>query len=101
TDRATFMVENSGLTDLWLVLSGPMTVLPLLLFALAAARLPLSTVGNLQYLNPALQLLAGVLILQEEMPPARWLGFGLIWLALAVLVLDASQSRAKRVKALV
>lgn len=100
-DRATFMVENSGLTDLWLVLSGPMTVLPLLLFALAAARLPLSTVGNLQYLNPALQLLAGVLILQEEMPPARWLGFGLIWLALAVLVLDASRSRAKRVKALV
>ena len=90
TNQATFLAGAPDVTDLWLVLSGPMTVLPLLLFALAAARLPLSTVGSLQYLNPALQFIAGVFILKEEMPLARWLGFGLIWLALAVLVLEAS-----------
>jgi chloramphenicol-sensitive protein RarD len=101
THRATFAVEGLGTTELWLMLTGPMTVLPLLLFALAASRLPLSTVGNLQYLNPALQLVAGVLVLQEEMPPARWLGFGLVWLALAVLVVDASMRRTRKVRELV
>ena len=55
TGRATFAVGGLDTTDLWLALSGPLTVLPLLLFALAAARLRLSTIGNLQYLNPALQ----------------------------------------------
>lgn len=98
TGRATFAVDGLGSTELWLVLSGPLTVLPLLLFATAATRLPLSTVGNLQYLNPALQLVAGVLVLQEEMPAARWIGFGLVWLALAVLVLDASYARARRLR---
>jgi chloramphenicol-sensitive protein RarD len=101
TDRAAFAVEGLGPTELWLVLSGPLTALPLLLFAIAAARLPLSLVGNLQYLNPALQLVAGVLVLQEEMPLTRLLGFGLVWLALAVLVIDASQAQTRRVRQLV
>ncbi|MCW2130861.1 EamA family transporter RarD [Arthrobacter sp. VKM Ac-2550] len=98
TDRAAFAVEGLGSTELWLVLSGPLTAFPLLLFAIAAARLPLSLVGNLQYLNPALQFVAGVLVLQEEMPLTRLLGFGLVWLALAVLVIDASQARTRRVR---
>lgn len=91
--QTTFMVDGPDWTDLWLILSGPMTVLPLLLFAMAASRLPLSLLGNLQYLNPVLQLLAAVIFLQEAMPPARWAGFVLVWVALMCLVLDAYRVR--------
>lgn len=95
TDRASFAINGFGSTDFWLILSGPVTLLPLFLFAVAAARLPLSMLGNLQYLNPALQVIVGTLILQEDMPPARLIGFGLIWLALAVLIGDALIKRAR------
>lgn len=93
--RATFAVGGLGATDLWLVLSGPITVLPLLLFAAAAGRLALSMLGNLQYLNPVLQLLAGVLVLREDMPAARWAGFALVWVALGILVVDAARERRR------
>lgn len=93
--RATFAVDGLEATDLWLILSGPLTVLPLLLFARAASRLPLSMIGNLQYLNPALQLVAGVLVLREDMPATRWAGFALVWVALAVLVVDAAVARRR------
>lgn len=72
-----------------LVLSGVLTALPLLLFAAAAQRLPLVTMGLLFYLTPAMQLTWGVLVGHEPMPPARWLGFALIWAALAVFSADA------------
>ncbi|MFI6869622.1 EamA family transporter RarD [Nocardia sp. NPDC050406] len=72
-----------------LMSSGPVTLVPLILFALAAQRVPLSTMGLLQYLTPALQLAWGVLVVHEEMPPSRWAGFALIWAALAVFSLDA------------
>ncbi|WP_309134286.1 EamA family transporter RarD [Cellulomonas sp.] len=68
--------------------SGVLTAVPLLLFNSAARRLPLSVVGMLQYLAPVLQLAIGVLVAGEEMPPARWWGFGLVWLALVVLTVD-------------
>jgi chloramphenicol-sensitive protein RarD len=68
-----------------MVLAGPVTAIPLLLFAAAAQRLPLITLGLLQYLNPALQMVWGVLVGHEAMPTARWVGFALIWVALAVL----------------
>ena len=72
-----------------LVVSGAVTALPLLLFAAAAQRLPLVTMGLLFYLTPAMQLTWGVLVGHEPMPPARWLGFALIWLALLVFSADA------------
>ncbi len=72
-----------------LLLAGPVTAIPLLLFAAAAQRLPLVTMGLLFYLNPALQMAWGVLIGHEPMPMARWIGFGLIWVALAVMTVDA------------
>jgi chloramphenicol-sensitive protein RarD len=72
-----------------MVLSGPITAVPLLLFAAAAQRLPLVTIGLLFYLNPGLQMVWGVLIGHEPMPVARWVGFALIWTALAVMTLDA------------
>ncbi len=72
-----------------LVLSGAVTALPLLLFAAAAQRLPLVTMGLMFYLTPAMQLTWGVFVGHEPMPPARWLGFALIWLALLVFSADA------------
>jgi len=72
-----------------LVLAGPVTAVPLLLFAAAAQRLSLVTIGLLFYLNPALQMAWGVVIGHEPMPMARWVGFGLIWVALAVMTVDA------------
>lgn len=72
-----------------LILSGAVTAAPLLLFAAAAHRLPLVTMGLMFYLTPAMQLTWGVLVGHEPMPPARWLGFALIWLALLVISADA------------
>jgi chloramphenicol-sensitive protein RarD len=72
-----------------LVSSGAITALPLLLFAAAAQRLPLVTIGLMFYLTPAIQLAWGVFVGHEPMPPARWLGFALIWLALLVFSADA------------
>jgi chloramphenicol-sensitive protein RarD len=68
-----------------LMLAGPVTAVPLLLFAAGAQRLPLITMGLLFYLNPALQMAWGVLVGHEPMPVGRWIGFALIWVALAVM----------------
>ncbi|CAJ1504312.1 EamA family transporter RarD [[Mycobacterium] burgundiense] len=72
-----------------MIASGPVTAIPLLLFAVAARRLPMVSLGLLMYLTPVMQLSWGVFIGNEPMPPARWLGFMLIWLALAVFTGDA------------
>lgn len=72
-----------------MILSGPITAIPLLMFAAAAQRLPLVTLGLLMYLTPAMQMTWGVVVAHEPMPPARWIGFALIWLALAVFSGDA------------
>jgi len=68
----------------WLWLSGPLTALPLLFFAAAARRLPLATVGLVQYLSPSLQFVIGIWVFREPMQPARLVGFLLIWAGLAV-----------------
>jgi chloramphenicol-sensitive protein RarD len=73
---------------LLLVASGVATAVPLLLFAGAANRIPLSAIGLLQYLAPIMQLGIGVLIYGEPMPPARLAGFALVWLALVVFSWD-------------
>jgi chloramphenicol-sensitive protein RarD len=91
TGRGTFTV-NAPWQALLLASAGLVTVGPLLLFAAAARRVPLTTMGLLQYLTPMLQLLCGVLLLGEHVPPARWVGFGLVWLALVVLTTDSLRS---------
>ena len=78
---------------LLLLLAGPVTAIPLLLFAAAAQRLPLVTMGLLFYLNPGLQMAWGVLVGHEPMPVGRWIGFGLIWVALAVMTIDALRKK--------
>lgn len=90
---STFTLERPGLAVL-LALSGALTALPLLLFAGAARRVPLSTIGLLQYVTPVMQLLIGVLVFSEPLPPVRLAGFALVWLALAVLSIDGLRRSA-------
>ena len=85
---ATFTTSGTGHL-LLLLACGPVTTVPLLLFGAAAQRLPLVTMGILQYLTPALQMAWGVAVMHEAMPASRWLGFGLIWLALVIFTTDA------------
>ena len=75
-------------TQALVLLAGPITAIPLLLFAAGARRIPLSLVGILQYTGPTLQLLIGVFVFHETFGAARIIGFGLIWLALAVYAMD-------------
>ena len=85
--------------SLLLMSSGIATAVPLLLFAAAARRIPLSTVGLLQYVTPLMQLSIGVFVDHEPMPPARLAGFAIVWLALAVFTADSlrtARSRAAR-----
>jgi chloramphenicol-sensitive protein RarD len=72
-----------------LISSGVATAVPLLLFAAATRRIPLSTVGLLQYLTPLMQLSVGVFVDGEPMPPARLAGFAIVWVALAVFTVDS------------
>jgi chloramphenicol-sensitive protein RarD len=71
-----------------LMLGGPMTAIPLVLFAFGARRIPYSTVGLLQYIGPTIQLLLGVLVFHEPFSRERMLGFALIWSALAIYAID-------------
>ena len=70
-------------------LAGAATAVPLLLFAAGARRIPLTVVGLLQFIAPIMQFITGAWILGEPMPPERWIGFGLVWVALAVLTVDS------------
>ena len=72
---------------------GILTAIPLILFGAAASRIPLASIGFIQYLTPTMQFLIAYFILLEPMPPARWIGFGLVWISLAVLTFDAIRSR--------
>jgi chloramphenicol-sensitive protein RarD len=76
--------------------SGIVTAIPLMLFGVAAARVPLTTIGLLQYITPVLQLLCGVLVLGEHVSPARWAGIALVCCALGLLAVDLSGGPARR-----
>jgi len=87
--RGDAQLGHSGLGHgLLLASAGIATAVPLLFFASAARRIPLSTLGLLQYIAPVLQFLTGVLLYDEPMPASRWVGFVLVWAALAVLTFD-------------
>ncbi|NQX11980.1 EamA family transporter RarD [Microbacteriaceae bacterium VKM Ac-2855] len=91
----TVVSEGIGHT-LILASAGIVTAVPLLMFAGAARRLPLSIVGFIQYLTPILQFLVGAFVLREAMPPERWLGFALVWLALIVFSVDLVRAEHRR-----
>ncbi|MBC9718588.1 EamA family transporter RarD [Streptomyces sp. TRM66268-LWL] len=85
---AAFGAHGAGHAAL-LAATGVVTALPLVCFGAAAIRVPLSTLGLLQYLAPVFQFLLGVWYFHEAMPPERWAGFALVWLALTLLTWDA------------
>jgi chloramphenicol-sensitive protein RarD len=91
-----FINTDSASTRLLLIAAGPITAIPLLLFASGARRIPLSVVGLLQYLSPTLQFLLGVWLFHEAFTPDRLVGFALIWSALALFALEGLwQSRSQ------
>ncbi len=80
---------------LLLASTGIVTAVPLILFAAAARRIPLSVIGLLQYLTPVLQFLTGVVVYGEPMPASRLAGFVLVWAALSVLTADMLRNRRR------
>jgi chloramphenicol-sensitive protein RarD len=87
TGDATLLTEGTG--HFWIMAaSGVITAVPLIFFGAAARRLPLTTIGLLQYLAPVLQFVLALLVLHEEMPFERWVGFGLVWTGLILLTVD-------------
>lgn len=94
--NGTFTTE--GLSHTLMMLStGIVTAVPLIFFAAAARRVPLATMGLLQFFAPVLQFICGVTILGEIVPASRWIGFGLVWLALIILTVDTLRtSRSRR-----
>ncbi len=85
---ATFIELGAGHT-LLLAAGGVVTAVPLILFGAAAIRIPLSTIGLMQYIAPTMHFIIGVAIYGEAMPAGRVAGFGLVWIALILLTVDA------------
>jgi chloramphenicol-sensitive protein RarD len=96
---STFTTEGAGHAAL-LAATGLVTALPLVCFGAAAIRVPLSTLGLLQYLAPVFQFLLGIFYFGEAMPPERWAGFALVWLALALLTWNALRTARRNAVAL-
>ncbi|MFJ8749671.1 EamA family transporter RarD [Streptomyces sp. NPDC102441] len=94
---STFLSAGAGHGAL-LAVTGLVTAIPLVCFGAAAIRVPLSVLGLLQYLAPVFQFALGILYFHEEMPPERWAGFALVWVALALLTWDALRT-ARRTRA--
>lgn len=91
------MGQVSGWHTVLLLLAGAVTATPLLFFAAGARRAPLTVIGLLQFVAPILQFITGAWIMQEPMPLERWIGFGLVWLALVVLMVDSLRSARRPV----
>ncbi len=95
TGRAHFLGEGVGHV-LLLASTGVVTAVPLLCFGAAAIRVPMTTLGLLQYLAPVLQFALGVTVLHEAMTPMRWAGFALVWVALVIFTFDAVRHHRRR-----
>ncbi len=91
---ATLTTQGAG--HFWLLLaSGVITAVPLLFFGASARRLPMTTIGLLQYFAPVLQFIVALLVFREAMTVERWIGFGVVWLALLVLTVDMLRNARK------
>jgi len=90
-------MHTSPLQDVMLIGAGLVTVIPLWMFSTAAQRIPLTMIGILQYVNPTMQFLLGVLIYKEPFDHRRLIGFGVVWLALILFGLEGyfAQRRTK------
>jgi chloramphenicol-sensitive protein RarD len=95
TGASTFG-SNGGWHVALVVGTGVVTVLPLLAFGGAATRIPLSTLGLMQYVTPTVQFLLGILFFHEPMPAMRWVGFALIWLSLVLFTAESLRHRRRQ-----
>ncbi|TWI01812.1 chloramphenicol-sensitive protein RarD [Luteimonas cucumeris] len=95
--RGGFVADWGLALDALLVFGGVLTALPLIGFAYAVRRVPLSVVGLMQYIAPTLQLLIGVLVFQETFDRDRAIGFVFIWIGLAVFAVDGVWRSRRRV----
>jgi chloramphenicol-sensitive protein RarD len=91
-DKGAFLHHGTTM-DLLLIGAGVMTTFPLLLFAAAAQRIPLSLVGILQYIAPTFQFLIGVVVYKEHLTPSRLTGFAIVWLALIIFGVESAVAR--------
>jgi chloramphenicol-sensitive protein RarD len=94
TGASTFGSHGAGHV-LLMMGTGLITVLPLLCFGGAATRIPLSTLGLMQYLTPSVQFMLGLVVFHEPMPAMRWAGFALIWVALVIFTVSSLQNRQR------
>ncbi|MFF1832012.1 EamA family transporter RarD [Paenarthrobacter sp. NPDC058040] len=94
TGVATLTTQGPG--HFWLILaSGIITAVPLLFFGASARRLPMTTIGLLQYFAPVLQFIVALTVFHEAMTTARWIGFCVVWLALVLLTIDMLRTARK------
>ncbi len=91
-------INGSGTSQLLLLAAGPITAIPLLLFAAGARRIPMSTLGLLQYIAPSLQLILGVSLYHEPFTGDRLIGFAAIWAALFVYSAEGLRYSLKKEK---
>lgn len=95
--QGTSALTTAGVrVDVLLILLGPVTAIPLLAFGGASTRIPLSTLGLMQYFTPVLQFLLAVVVFNEAMSTTRWLGFLLVWLSLTVMSVDGLRQASGR-----
>lgn len=97
TTGLTIGTAGAGHTVM-LTLAGAVTAIPLLFFAAGARRAPLTVIGLLQFVAPIMQFLTGWWLMGEPMPLERWIGFGLVWVALIVLTIDSLRHAGRRPK---
>ncbi len=89
-------LASQGPGHFWLLAaSGVITAVPLLFFGASARRLPMTTIGLLQYVAPLLQFIVALVVFQEAMTVSRWIGFGVVWLALLLLTADMLRATRK------
>jgi len=94
-----FLTTPSDATRWLLAAAGPITAIPLLLFAAGARRIPLSVLGMLQYIGPTIQMLLGLVVFHETFTPARLAGFIVIWSALGLYVAEGLWTSRRAVTA--
>lgn len=97
TGASHFGTEGTGHAVL-VTTTGIVTAIPLMLFGAAAIRVPLVALGLLQYLAPIIQFALGVLLFREDMPVGRWIGFGLVWVALVIFTVETINHKRRQLR---
>jgi chloramphenicol-sensitive protein RarD len=97
TGESSFGSHGAGHALLFTT-TGVITAIPLMLFGAAAIRVSMVSLGLLQYLAPTIQFALGLLVFHEAMPASRWIGFGMVWVALALFTVEALNHRRRQLR---